>query len=572
MKIIGIDLGSVFSKIAYSKDGKTEIIRNDLNANYTPSLVELTEDGKFVVGENAKKERLFHKITNEFDFKEFMHTGEKIKMGKKSYYPEQLLAIFIKNLKEYAVNKLNDKQIEAVISVPANFNSIQKIAVKRSCEIAGLKIRRIIKDPVAAVMSYGDYKKQDYKRFLVYDFGKSFDVSILEFFRGSLYVSSTRHKRKMGYRTLDKKVVDYILDEVKRIYGIDLKQEDIQLNNIYSAAEKLKEEMLNSDEDTKFNISLSTDKSTKEIELSITNEKINQLFYDVIKQTEYTIDETLDDLNFIDSDIDAVIAIGGLSNLECVKKLLEDRFKEKFKMNINPNFAVAFGAAIKGEGIYPKEEHKLIKEKPSDICKANIGVNVLEYDEFGEKNYGNSNLLIKKGTKLPYTAKKDYYINCNHKNEAIIEVFDGISKMAQENSFIGSLVIKDIPYNARDEKISINLYYGVDNKIKVTGEVFSTGESTSAVFEFKNEEKILKVSDLIKEKCEINSKIEGWKHMETKEQCIGDTIQYAENQMMLMSDDNKIEVGIVLNKLKKALMDNDLKLAAQYEKQLKNML
>jgi molecular chaperone DnaK len=575
MKIIGIDLGTTTSEIAYIKDGKPEIITNDLKEKVTPSVIGITEEGKYVVGEYAKRQLILKPDKTVAEVKTLIGMDKKIILDKRGYLPEEISAILLKELKNYAEQFLEDKVDEAVITVPANFNSLQRQATKRAGEMAGFKVDRIINEPTAAAMAYGLSNLENEEKVLVYDLGGgTFDVSVLELFSGILDVKASRGKNKLGGKDFDKRIVNYVVEEFKKTYCIDLSENIIAMSRIKDAAEKAKIE-LSYREETEINLPfVAVDKNDKplEIKLKLTREKMDELIYDLISTTEKIIDDTIDAAGYTDEDIDVVLAVGGSSKMDCVRNLLKDRFGERLKLGVNPDEAVALGAAVQA-GIKKDEissEDGLII---TDNCQYNLGISVVEYGEYGRRFDGIFDPLIKRDTKIPCTIQKNYYTNYDYQTEVIIEVYEGVSKSVNENIHIGSVVLTGIPSALKgEEALEVSFSYDLNGILEIIAKVISTGKSISAKFDLNGfDNSLVSISDFINTKKEEKGKLDEWKDSKLANE-IKFTIEIAEKKLEKLDDDNKIEVGIVLNKLKKAVIENNKELVEVYDKKLTDML
>jgi molecular chaperone DnaK len=246
VKIIGIDLGTTTSEISYIKDGKPEIICNSHGARVTPSVIGITDDGEYIVGEYAKRQLTLKPERTVAEVKSLIGTDEKVFLGGKEYLHHQISAILLKQLKCFAEEYLQEEVVEAVITVPANFNSLQRQATKEAGELAGFKVDRIINEPTAAAMAYGLDNLQNDEKVLVYDLGGgTFDVTVLELFSGILDVKSSRGQNKLGGKDFDKRICNYMVEDFKKSYNIDLSSNINAMARIKEAAEKAKIELSN---------------------------------------------------------------------------------------------------------------------------------------------------------------------------------------------------------------------------------------------------------------------------------------------------------------------------------------
>jgi len=584
MKIIGIDLGTTTSEMAYIKDGKPEIICNSHGARVTPSVIGITDDGEYIVGEYAKRQLALKPEKTAAEVKALMGTDEKVFLGEKEYLPQQISAILLKQLKAFAEKYLQEKVLEAVITVPANFNSLQRQATKEAGELAGFKVDRIINEPTAAAMAYGLDNLENDEKVLVYDLGGgTFDVTVLELFSGILDVKSSRGQNKLGGKDFDKKICDYIVEDFEKSYNIDLSKSVSAMARIKEAAEKAKIE-LSKLEVTEINlpfIAIDNNQNPIGISFILTRNKMEELIMDLVASTENTINDALEGADYTDDDIDIVLVVGGSSKVPCVRKLLQNRFGDKVKFEINPDEAVALGAAVQA-GIKMNEissEDSLIV---TDNCQYTLGMSVIEYGAYGRAFHGVFDPLIKRDTKIPCTVKKNYYTTYDYQTEVTIDVYEGISKTVAENIHVGSVILDGIPSSlSGKEPIEVTFSYNLNGILEVVGKVLSTGKYVTATFDLKGlDNSLVNLSGIIIQDNPENlldvvnedkQGLDSWKSSELSLE-VKLTIELAEKKLQLLDDDDKIDIGIVLNKLKQAVIDGDRALVEEYDKKLTDML
>lgn len=240
-RIIGIDLGTTTSEIAYVKNGKPEIIVNDLGARTTPSVVGLTDDNEIIIGSLPKRQAVLKPDRTVIEVKRLMGFNKRVKLGEKEFLPQQISAMLLKNLKKYAEDYLGEPVTEAVITVPANFNDLQRQATKEAGELAGLKVERIINEPTAAALAYGINNLEGEEKVLVYDLGGgTFDVTVLELFEGVLDVKASRGNNSLGGKDFDERIENFIVEDFKKKHGIDLRNNKKTMARIKDAAERAK--------------------------------------------------------------------------------------------------------------------------------------------------------------------------------------------------------------------------------------------------------------------------------------------------------------------------------------------
>lgn len=574
MKIIGIDLGTTTSEIAYIKDGKPEIICNLEDKRITPSVIGVTDDGEYIVGEYAKRQIALKPDKTVSEVKALIGTNEKVLLGGKNYFPQELSAILLKHLKSAAERHLNEEVEGAVITVPANFNSLQRQATKIAGELAGFKVERIINEPTAAAMAYGLNNLENDEKVLVYDLGGgTFDVSVLELFSGILDVKASRGNNKLGGKDFDQRIIDYIVEDFEKNYHIDLSANVGAMARIKEASEKAKIELSNS-EITEINlpfIAIDENQNPIGINLVLTRNKMEELIEDLVNSTEITINEALEASGYSDEDINVVLAVGGSSKMFCVRNLLQKRFGRKVRFDINPDEAVALGAAVQA-GIIKDEissEDSLIV---TDNCQYTLGISVIEHGSYGRVYDGVFDPLIIRDTKIPCTVKKTYYTSYDYQTQISIEVYEGISRLVKENTLIGSVILDGIPSAlSGQEPVDITFSYNLNGILEVRGQVISTRKYASATFDLKGlKDSHLAIPDFNTNSSNNTGK-DAWKNYELAKE-VKLSIELAEKKLEVLSVDEKIDIGLVLNKLKQAVIDNDIELVKEYDKKLTDMI
>lgn len=340
---------------------------------------------------------------------------------------------------------------------------------------------------------------------------------------------------------------------------------------IKEAAEKAKMELSNA-EVTEINlpfIAIDNNQNPVGINFILTRNKMEELIIDLVKSTENTINDALEAADYTDEDIDIVLVVGGSSKMLCVKKLLQNRFGDKVKFEINPDEAVALGAAVQA-GIKMDEISSQDSLIVTDNCQYTLGISVIEYGAYGRAFQGVFDPLIKRDTKIPCTVKKTYYTAYDYQTQVIIDVYEGISKIVSENIHIGGIVLDEIPCKLKGmEPLEVTFSYDLNGILEVVGKILSTGKYISGTFDLKGlGDTVLAVSDVIIEK---EQSLDSWKNSELAIE-VKLTIELAEKKLEILDDDSKIDIGLILNRLKKAVVDGDKVLVEEYDKKLTDML
>ncbi|EDS78410.1 DNAk protein [Clostridium botulinum C str. Eklund] len=600
-KVIGIDLGTTTCEIAYLNNGQPEIILNDLNKKITPSVVGIADKDEFIVGELAKRQAVLKPYKTIMEVKRFMGEERKIKLGDKEFLPQEISSIILKKLKEDAECYLGEEIIEAVITVPANFNDLQRKATKEAGEMAGLKVERIINEPTAAALAYGINNMNSDEKVLVYDLGGgTFDVTVLELFEGVIDVKASRGNNKLGGKDFNYIIEQYIINNFEADNGVSLKEDNKAIARIKEEAEKIKIK-LSYEEEVDINIPfIAVDKEGNplEIKTNLTRSKFEAFTKNLVDSTEVIIDEAIKSAEYDINDINVVIAVGGSSRIPQVKKMLQEKFKDKIRYNVNPDEAVALGAAIqaaiKNDEI-DSEEGILI----TDACSYTLGTSVVEKLSDGRFMDGIYDPIILRDSKIPCTERKKYYTIKDNQKSVIIDVYQGEQKLASKNTKIGEFILKGIPKApAGKELIEVAFTYDLNGILQVSAKVLSTGKTLTKIIDTsrktlsKGNKKLNDISpksveneqeqNIIDE--ELNREVEKFAVYEVQDDTesneqqdlcalYGHIVAFADGKVSLLEDnDKKEEMQKCIDKLKKSLEENNKENAEQYNDKLIDFL
>ncbi len=436
-KIIGIDLGTTNSCVAMVEGSKPFIIENPDGGRTTPSVVVPAKGGGFLVGIRAKRQLLTNPNAIA-SIKRLMGTNEKKEIDGKSYTPEQISAEILRYIKTFAERKIGSPIKKAVIAVPAYFNSAQREATKNAGEIAGLKVLRIINEPTAAALAYGIDQSKNEQKILVYDLGGgTFDVSILEISDGTFEVIATDGENKLGGDDFDEKIVNYLISEFKKENGIDLGHDKLTLQRLKDAAEKAKIE-LSGNKETTVSIPFITqnENGPLHLEAKITQAKFEALTAEMLKKTETKLHDVIkaSKLNF--SDINHVILVGGSTKMPMVSKLIERSVGKKPSFPVNPDEAVALGAAIQA-GILQGDLKDILL---LDVISLSLGIETMG---------GIMTKLIERNTSVPTNRTQVFSTASDNQPSVDIHVLQGERKFAKDNKTLGRFQLAEIEPAAR---------------------------------------------------------------------------------------------------------------------------
>ncbi|HEY8108811.1 MAG TPA: molecular chaperone DnaK [Patescibacteria group bacterium] len=456
-KIIGIDLGTTNSAAAVLEGGESKIIPNKEGGRLTPSVVALGKNKERLVGQVARRQQVTNPENTIFSVKRLMgrkfkdpivqkeakllpykleeaSNGDvKVKMGEKSYSPQEISAMILQKIKTDAEAYLGEKVTDAVVTVPAYFNDSQRNATKDAGKIAGLNVKRIINEPTASSLAYGLDKKKE-EKIAVFDLGGgTFDITILELGDGVFEVKSTNGDTHLGGDDFDQAIIDHLVAEFKKDQGVDLSQDRQALQRLKEAAEKAKIELSTTGE-SEINIPFITadDSGPKHLNLTLTRAKLEQLTADLVKRTQEPCKKALEDASLKTSDIDEVILVGGMTRMPAVHAAVKEIFGKEPNQNVNPDEAVALGAAIQG-GVLSGDVKDLLL---LDVTPLTLGIETLG---------GVSTPLIERNTTVPTSKSQVFSTAADNQNSVDVHVLQGERKMSGDNKSLGRFVLDGIP-------------------------------------------------------------------------------------------------------------------------------
>ena len=431
-KIIGIDLGTTNSCCAVLEGGNATVIANPEGNRTTPSVVAFKGD-EIIVGDAAKRQMVTNPNTI-YSIKRLMGTDEKVEANGKKYTPQEISAMILGYIKDYAESYLGEKVTKAVITVPAYFNDAQRQATKDAGKIAGLEVERIINEPTAAALAYGSDKQDDLHTILVYDLGGgTFDVSILELGDGVYEVKSTSGNNHLGGDDFDNRVSDYLVDLFKKENGIDLSTDKMAMQRIKDAAEKAKKDLSGV---TSTQISLpfisQGENGPLHLETTLTRAKFEELIRDLVESTLEPVRKALKDAKLTKNDIDKIIFVGGSTRIPMVTDLIKKELGKEPSKGVNPDEVVAMGAAIQG-GVLTGEVNDIVL---LDVTPLSLGIETMG---------GVMTVLIPRNTTIPTSKSQVFSTAADNQLAVDIHVLQGERPMANDNKTLGNFQLNNIP-------------------------------------------------------------------------------------------------------------------------------
>ena len=573
-KIIGIDLGTTNSCVAVMEGGEPVVIQNSEGGRTTPSIVGFTSKGERIVGQTAKNQMVTNPENTVYSIKRFIGhryselSGEakmvpykvvdhgedvRIDIDGKQYSPQEISAFILQKMKKTAEDYLGETITEAVITVPAYFNDAQRQATKDAGKIAGLDVKRIINEPTAASLAYGFNKDQkSEKTIAVYDLGGgTFDISILELGDGVFEVKSTNGDTHLGGDDFDRRIINWLIEEFKNDTGIDLSQDRMALQRLREAAEKAKIELSNM-AGTEINLPFITADANgpKHLQKTLSRAKFEQMTEDLLERTKEPCRKALSDAGITADKIDEVLLVGGSTRMPKVQQVVKELFGKEGSKGVNPDEAVAVGAAIQG-GILGGDVKDVLL---LDVTPLSLGIETMG---------GVFTKLIPRNTTIPTRKSQIFSTAADGQTAVTIHVLQGEREMAGQNRTLGNFNLEGIPPAPRGvPQIEVTFDIDANGIVHVSAKDLGTGKEQSVRIESSSGLSESEIDRMVKE-AEANAEADKKERERVEVRNEADSLVYATEKSVkelgdkvAPADKQKIEDAVAA--LKRALEGDDV--------------
>lgn len=458
--IIGIDLGTTNSAAAVWRDGKAELIPNRLGHFLTPSAVSIDENGDLLIGLSARERQASHPDATTTTFKRYMGATRKTNLSGQQFLPEELSALVLRSLKEDAEAYLGEAVTEAVITVPAYFNDKQRKATQRAGELAGLKVERLINEPTAAALAYGIHKLETESRFLIFDLGGgTFDVSVLEIFESIIEVRSSTGDNHLGGEDFNEVLITMMRDHFAKTWGEATRNNDKLYQRLREQAERARRALSSEDSAT-----MSVIWQDEAYEFTVSAGQYETAIEPLLIRLRDPVLRSLRDSNIRADALSEIILIGGATRMRAIRKTVAKMFGRLPNTSINPDEAVALGAAVQA-GLKARDQ-ALSEVVITDVCPYSLGVNTGRTLPDGTYESGIFTPIIERNTVIPASRIKSFSSSYANQKTVTFSIYQGEARMVADNVKIGEISVP-IPRGPEGQPIECRFSYDINGLLEV---------------------------------------------------------------------------------------------------------
>jgi molecular chaperone DnaK len=549
-KVVGIDLGTTNSCIAVQEGDNVTIIPNTEGMRTTPSVVAFTKEGERLVGQLAKRQAIVNPDRTIISIKRDMGTDRTVNIDGKKHTPQEISSMILQKLKRDAEDYLGEPVKQAVITVPAYFTDAQRQATKDAGTIAGLEVLRIINEPTAACLAYGENKQGEHK-ILVFDLGGgTFDVSILDVGEGVFEVLATSGDNRLGGDDWDARIVNWIVTEFRKSEGIDLANDKMAMQRLREAAEKAKVE-LSSMPETAISLPFITANASgpKHLELSLSRAKFEEMTNDLLERVVTPTKRALEDSGLSSSEVDKVLLVGGSTRMPMVQRKIRELMGKEPTKGINPDECVAAGAAIQGAILTGQHKDIVLV----DVTPLSLGLETLG---------GVFTKIIERNTAIPVSKSQVFTTAGNSQTQVEIKVLQGERAMASDNVKLGDFSLDGIPPAPRGvPQIEVTFNIDVNGILNVTAKDKGTGKAQHITIQSSHLSK--EEIERMKNSAEENEESDRKKRELAETRNEADSLIFAVEKLQSdlgdkMSSEEKGRLNSLADDVRNALKDDDV--------------
>lgn len=474
MAVVGIDLGTTNSLIAIWQNNKATLIPNIHGETLTPSVVSVDSNGELLIGKAAKERLITHPESSVEAFKRKMGTNAIFNLDKQKFTSVELSTLILKSLKADAESFLQEEVTEAVISVPAYFNDVQRNATKVAGEMAGLKVERLINEPTAAAAAYGLHDREDDSIFMVIDLGGgTFDVSIMELFNDVMEVHASAGDTFLGGEDFTSAIQQSIIQDCGISQDKLSVQEETQLRSLANLVKLTLTE--------KQNIELDIPLQNNVTSWSFTREQFAEKAEPLLTRLRAPIERVLRDSKIKPAELSDVILVGGATRMPIIRSTISKMFRRLPSGTINPDEVVAIGAAIQAS---LKNDNRPLKDVVlTDICPYTLGVEIVREHQHGQYEEGHFMPILERNTTIPVSKVERVYTISDNQKHLALQIYQGESRLVKNNLLLGKLDINVPQAKAGEQSVDVRFTYDINGILEVEATVNSTGENCSTIIE-----------------------------------------------------------------------------------------